>query len=159
DDLHGDAGNDVLDGGAGINTLDGGVDDDTLIVRTGATYATGGSGVDTFVLRTDSPPFAANRDAEIEDFEHTDRLNLAALHISNLTDLQRLFQINPRVLTIGSNGYTENIYFGGAFDLSWLTTANVVFDTSTAARTLVGTGNDDNLIGGAGNDKLTGGDG
>src|SRR5262249_39389422 len=128
-----------------------------LTVRTGITYATGGDGVDTFVLRTDSTPFAATKDAEIEDFGQTDRLNVAGLHLSSLSDLQQLFYGNR--LTINSNGDAQSFYFAGSFQLSWLTTANVVFDISTTARSLVGTGSDDTLVGGAGNDALTGGGG
>ncbi len=156
DTLNGEDGDDRLDGGAGYDTLNGGAGADTLLIGAEGDRATGGTGSDVFVLA--SP--VSQRDSvsvSLSDFKAEDRLDVSALGIADLATLKLLdagFSYTYLVTYYNGNYASYSL---DAIKLSQFTDKQAVFNTSTAARSLTGTANADDLIGGLGNDTLAGG--
>lgn len=91
DYLNGGTGNDLVDGGTGLDTVEGHTGDDTLVGLSGDTTMTGGSGVDHFVMTTDSNTI-------ITDFGDVDGQTLSfADYYSDLSDVM------SRVTTDGND--------------------------------------------------------
>jgi Ca2+-binding RTX toxin-like protein len=162
DIIYGFGGNDTLNGGGGADILYGGTGDDVL---------TGGTGNDRFVY--DARQFGNDT---ITDFAAGDKIDLRALGVSSLADLQPFMdQIGSDVkISLFYGGSAESITVSnaslaslGASSFQFNTAADhlVTFGTSSndvlfggkAADALTGNGGNDYLLGGAGNDTLNGG--
>jgi Ca2+-binding RTX toxin-like protein len=143
--LYGNAGNDILNGGTGKDTLDGGAGNDTYLFNVG-------DGADT-INNYDT--------AGVDTVAFGDGINLADLH--DFVGLN-----NNLVIKIGSNGdqLTLNNWFSGAtHQPAWFTFAGgteISAADLVAGRTipqivsltLIGTAGDDILTGGQGDDIL-----
>ncbi len=174
DELFGEDGNDTLDGGPGSDSLVGGAGNDVFVFEDGDVPAgggdsvQGGTGTDTIRLDGDT------------DFDMS-TLNISGIETLLVNDADG--QIITAQAIFGGDGITA-IGAGGAnagntlraafdtFDLSGVTTAANLIDTLEAtdfgfgvnirdtdearSRTLVGSGNDDQLRGGPGDDTLNG---
>ena len=156
DDLYGGNGADTLNGGGGVDVLVGGAAADRLIGGTGDDTLTGGAGADVFVY--DARGFGTDT---ITDFVRgQDKIDLSALGIADFAVLQR-------VIAAANGGGSSNLqfFFNGATETigisniapGLLTANDFILNTSSAARTVTGTGNFDQLFGGNGADTLIGG--
>jgi Ca2+-binding RTX toxin-like protein len=136
-------------------TLVGGTGNDIFIGRGGNDTLTGGGGNDVFVY--DTRAFGSDR---ITDFNAGDKLDLSFLKVADLASLQPFMTQDgfDTVITLGYNSSTEIIRLVDV-NMSQLTAANFVFNTSATALNLTGTGFQDVLFGGNAADRIAGGDG
>ena len=146
DQLFGESGDDVLSGAAGNDRLDGGLGDDRINL---------GDGVDTVVLGTRG--FGVDT---LVDFRAEDRLDVSALNIADFATLSRhlTFSLAGAELNFTFGGAAERVIFQNA-NATRVNAASFIFDTSTAAKTVVGTAGVDMLFGGLGNDIIRAGAG
>jgi Ca2+-binding RTX toxin-like protein len=154
DTLFGGNANDTLIGNFGDDLLVGGKGNDTLIGGPGNDSLVGGEGNDVFKIAAHG--FGADI---INDFNTGDRIDLSDLGIGDfdtLTTVGFMYQdgFDAVVRFFYSGGY-ESITLTGV-DVSTLTNASFIFNTSATALTQTGTNNDDVLFGGSANDTLTG---
>jgi Ca2+-binding RTX toxin-like protein len=159
DKLYGQAGNDLLIGGDGNDILDGGDGSDTLIGGAGRDLLLGGSGDDSYQLSS------AADDSKIADSQGQNRIkfgsdidpNQLTASVSTLAGQAALTLTLAGVeLATITQGYSS---FGFEFaDGTRLTTDDFLLSYRTGSGTgnIVGTNNDDTLLGGQTADKLYG---
>ncbi|MBW8725880.1 MAG: M10 family metallopeptidase C-terminal domain-containing protein [Inquilinus limosus] len=160
DILFGGSGNDAISGQDGDDVLVGGAGNDRLFGGFGADRLTGGSGNDVFAYSdiTIGNPRGFGADT-ITDFDtNGDKIDLSALHIADFDTLRPFMRQDGAdvVISFGWNSRPETIRLSNV-SLASLSTADFIFDTSTAPLNLLGTSpGDDVLFGGNGDDKLNG---
>ena len=139
--IEGKEGNDTLGGGGGDDTLTGGTGNDTFV------YAARGFGQD---IITDFTPFGPN----------ADQIDVSGLGFGDFETLRNYVttEVSGAIFNFKFNGKAESIKFSNVSFFS-LTSNSFIFNTSTAAQTISGTANDDDLWGRAGADTLNGGAG
>jgi Ca2+-binding RTX toxin-like protein len=151
--LDGAGGNDSLSGGGGIDTLIGGDGDDAIEGASGNDSINGGAGDDTISWIVGDNRDTINGGADSDTFNAT---GLGAAELGNAT-------WNGTVLTaLMDNGLSNieavNLDLGGGVDwLIYNATAAVVVNLSTnSASGFASISNIEKVIGGSGNDTLTG---
>ena len=156
DTLFGGNGNDTISGGGGSDSLVGGAGIDRLVGGTGDDWMMGGAGNDVFAYNARS----FNSDT-IADFNTDgDKIDLTSLNVADFDSLRPFMtqDADDVVITLGYNSDTEVIRLKNV-SLASLSASDFVFDSSTAALTITGTGFRDTLFGGNGNDSISGGNG
>ena len=152
DTLTGDGGVNLLIGGAANDALSGGGGDDTLIGEAGVDSFIGGLGIDTLLAE------------DIDNIWNITGLNAGTLNSGTFTGIENLVggnAVNTYVLADGA-AVTGSITGAGS---SWLdysgntTGINVDLEADTATGVGGTVVNIVNVIGGSGNDTLTGADG
>jgi Ca2+-binding RTX toxin-like protein len=159
DTLLGDAGDDLLVGGNGYNQLNGGDGNDVIWVTTGDTVR-GGAGADIF-----RPVSSGNYDSGnagiISDFvQGSDKIDLSAIGIGDMDMLRKFITASGEFasrLTFQTATGTIRVDVGLRPDV--LTADDFIFADNTSSRNLLGTSNNDDLIGGAADDVLDSGRG
>lgn len=158
-DLTGTGGDDILQGNGAANSLDGRGGDDILIDGKGEDRLTGGAGADLFVFEADG-----RRDI-ITDFQAgVDTIDLSGMGRAYSLDAFK-FQSTPDGIKIIFQGEELRIFShnGQSLDRSDFQITDLMglwhVDTGPVqqeAQTLIGTGGDDVLQGGTGDDLLRG---
>ena len=157
DTLNGLGGNDIINGGDGTDTIDGGAGDDILDGGFDTNYLTGGAGADTFVVSERGAHISI-----IEDFEGgIDLIDLSGMGVSSYDQLIPFMSPNGSSLVIDTEWIANSferlaIENTTAADLS---SADFVFDTDPASRTIAGNAFDRSYFGGVGDDSFVGGSG
>jgi len=146
--LFGGNGNDLI---SGSGSLVGGGGDDRLI---GGSWFMGGAGNDVFVYNQREFGYDT-----IADFDtNGDRIDLFALHIADIASLLPFMAQDGNDVVITFSDSSESIHLLNV-SLDSLSTSDFIFNTSTSALTVIGTGYDyehEVLFGGAGNDTIIG---
>ena len=152
DSISGDLNANLLSGGGGNDTVYGGGGADTLAGNTGDDQLEGDAGADLF--RYLARQFGHD---VIRDFAAGDKLDVAALGVSDLASLTPFMsQVGSDVvITLGYGGGGEQITLKGG-SLAALTASSFIFNTAATPLVTSGTGLADVLFGGAGSDSLAG---
>ncbi len=139
--VEGTSGNDMLIGGNGADILNGGAGYDTLA---------GGAGNDIFVYSTSVFGWDT-----IQDFtQGRDRFDVSALGIPDLETIQAFMKTNLSWPPVTGTMVIDTVF---PDLLPWqFTSADFIFDTSSASRSLTGTASIDLLFGGDGADIIDG---
>jgi Ca2+-binding RTX toxin-like protein len=159
----GGAGDDVLIGGTGADTLTGGAGNDALTAGAGIDTLTGGAGNDVFILAanlagTDKLDGGADYDIVKLAGNYAAAVTLSATTIVNVEEIA-LAAGNSYNLVLNDATATAALKIDGSALLSGqVLTVNGAAETSSALNLIGGAGNDV-LTGGAGADKLEGGSG
>ncbi len=157
--LYGFAGTDNLTGGSGNDYLDGGIDNDTLTGGAGVDTLVGGSGNDLFIYATLADFVASNAVVDsIVGGAGTDTVRVdAAITLTTADTLAtRLTQVE--VLQQNHAG-AASIVLDNLTKLSSISTIDIAASTADSVVNLTGVTAAANftLIGGSGNDQITGG--
>ena len=158
DILEGNGGNDILYGGSGGNLLYGHGGDDTLHAGGAGDVLWGGAGADTFVIGLRSFSIA------VKDFESGDTVDLrafGALGVDGFEDLEvsRHDGSGAAVVDIPGHYLAEVLLYGpgaGGIDASDFVFSNLVEGATAGNDELRGTRGHDFIEGGEGNDRLFG---
>ncbi|MCL2931868.1 MAG: hypothetical protein MGG11_06165 [Trichodesmium sp. MAG_R03] len=168
DSLVGGDGQDSILGGHGVDTLEGGDNNDTLDGGLGNDQLNGGNGVDTFVLRS------GDGNDQIDDFmPGTDNLLLDGLSFSDLTviqdgtntiirktatseDLATLIDTQAVDLDRGDFEFPGGIVGTGNNDIILGNAQDNLIQGLDGADDIRGNGGADELLGGTGDDELQG---
>jgi VCBS repeat-containing protein len=151
--------NDTLIGAAKNDTLTGLAGDDTLIGYAGADTLSGNSGKDTLIGGAGADILDGGDGDDGLLFDETDTLLGGLGNDYAFVDPQT----GPGVTITFTDAMSVEIVFGGTgadtFDASQMTTRVILLGGEGNDKLTGGSGNDDYVIGGAGADTLNGGDG
>jgi Ca2+-binding RTX toxin-like protein len=159
----GGAGNDVLIGGTGSDILSGGAGNDAITSGAGTDTMTGGAGDDTFTLAANLT--AADKIDGGADFDtvklqgnYAAAVTLTATTIANVEQIDLAAGFSYSLVLNDATSTTALKIDGSALAAGQVMTINGAAETS-AALTLIGGAGNDVLSGGAGGDTLNGGSG
>ncbi|ANP47552.1 reprolysin-like metallopeptidase [Candidatus Viadribacter manganicus] len=152
--INGNTGNNTLSGLDGNDTINGGDGDDIIIGGWGIDSLNGGEGNDGFAYTIGDGNGSVNGGNGSDSFVITDVAGLGSILNANLTG---------SVLTaVAGNGLTsiESVFANMGDGVDWLiynTSSDVAVNfTTTAATGFAGVSNVERVVGGSGNDMLTG---
>jgi Ca2+-binding RTX toxin-like protein len=168
----GGAGNDVLTGGAGADQIDGGAGDDTITSGAGNDKLLGGAGSDIFILAknlaaADQIDGGADYDIVKLQGNYAAGITLAADTIVNVEEIDLAAGSSYKLILTDANDSSGLKIDGSGLAVGQTMAISGAAETDAALTMLGGAGNDtltggakdDTLDGGAGNDTLTAGTG
>jgi Ca2+-binding RTX toxin-like protein len=159
----GGAGNDVLIGGSGSDILSGSAGNDAITAGAGTDTLIGGAGDDIFNLGANlaaADKIDGGADADIVKLQgnYGTAVTLTATTITNVEEIDLATGFSYNLLLNDATAATALKIDGGALASGQVMTINGAAETS-AALTLIGGAGNDVLTGGIGSDTLNGGSG
>jgi Ca2+-binding RTX toxin-like protein len=157
----GGAGNDTLIGGGGSDLLDGGAGDDVLSANGGTDKLLGGAGNDVFVLganltAADQIDGGAGYDIVTLAGNYASGLALGATTLTNVEEIGLASGNSYKLSLVDANDTSSLTIDGSVLSAGQVLTVNGAAETASPLILLGGAG-DDALTGGAGGDTLKGG--